>query len=151
MTIDVRTGSPEETLDLGRRLAPSLTAGDVVLLSGRLGAGKTLFVAGIAEGLGIDEPIVSPTFVIARVYRGGFLPLVHADVYRLQTAAEFDDLELVDLAADGVLVVEWGEAVESVVPDDHLLVRIEVVDDGERRIAFEPRGSWSRRHLGVAS
>ena len=89
-----RTDSPEETLSLGRRLSSILGPGDVVLLGGRLGTGKTLLTAGIAEGLGVPDPIASPTFVIARVYLDGFLPLVHADVYRLGSILEFEDLDL---------------------------------------------------------
>ena len=85
MTFEIRTTSSDETLALGRRFAALLTAGDIVVLSGRLGAGKTLFASGVASGLGIAERITSPTFVIEQVYRDGFLPLLHADVYRLGT------------------------------------------------------------------
>ena len=111
MTITITANSPDETRGHGRRLAPLLTAGDVVVLSGRLGSGKTLFVSGVAEGLGIAEQITSPTFLIAKTYRNGFLPLLHADVYRLGSVAEFDDLALIDQASDGALMIEWGAAV----------------------------------------
>jgi len=148
---EIISHSPEETVDAGRRLAAMLTAGDVVLLAGRLGVGKTLFVAGIGEGLGIDEPITSPSFILARTYRSGFLPLVHADVYRLSTIAEFEDLDLFVEAEDGVLVVEWGDAIESIVPEDHLVIRFTVDGDGTRRLTFEPHGSWERRSVGTAA
>lgn len=92
MNIDIRTSTPDETLLLGWRFAALLTAGDVVALSGRLGAGKTLFVSGVASGLGISAQITSPTFLIEKVYRDGFLPLIHADVYRLGSVGEFEDL-----------------------------------------------------------
>ena len=145
---EVRSTSPQETLALGRRLATLLEAGDVVLLSGKLGSGKTLLVSGVAEGLGITDPIVSPSFIIVREYRDGFLPLVHADVYRLGSTAEFDDLELPDSADEGVLLIEWGGAVSSSVPADHLVIHIEVADEHERRFRFEPNGRWVDRSLG---
>ena len=132
MSISVTTANPDETMAFGRKLAALLTAGDVVVLTGRLGAGKTLFVAGIADGLGINTRITSPTFLIAKIYRDGFLPLVHADVYRLSSVAEFDDLGLLDSGADGAVVIEWGEAVADALPADRLVVAL--VIDGDRRI-----------------
>ncbi len=118
----------------------------MVLLAGQLGAGKTLVAAGVADGLGVDEPVTSPTFVIVRSYQG-FLPVHHADVYRLDTTGEWDDLDLLTLAAEGVLLIEWGDAVAGAVPADHLLVEIAVVDEKTRRISLIPHGSWSRRPL----
>ena len=109
--IDVKTDGPSETLALGQRLASILQPGDVLLLNGRLGTGKTLLTAGIAEGLGVTVPVASPSFLLVRRYDDGFLPLIHADVYRLASIAEFDDLELEEEAADGVLVIAWGGAV----------------------------------------
>ena len=148
MSLTLTTTSPAETLALGRRLAALLTAGDIVLLSGRLGAGKTLFVSGVAEGLGIEERVTSPTFVISRIYRGGFLTLVHADVYRLGSLAEFEDLELPDDGLDGVVVVEWGEAISKSIGDDHLSIDIAI--DGDNRIfTFRQCGSWAIRSLEV--
>lgn len=146
MNLQISTHSPADTLALGRRFAAVLTAGDVVLLSGRLGSGKTLFAAGIAEGLGITERITSPSFVISRIHRDGFLPLVHADVYRLGTQAEFDDLELPDDAADGVLLIEWGNTVVAGLGESHLVVRIDVEHE-VRVFTFTPRGSWTERSL----
>lgn len=146
MNLQISTHSPADTLALGRRFAAVLTAGDVVLLSGRLGSGKTLFAAGIAEGLGITERITSPSFVISRIHRDGFLPLVHADVYRLGTQAEFDDLELPDDAADGVLLIEWGNTVVAGLGESHLVVRIDVEHE-DRVFTFTPRGSWTERSL----
>ena len=146
--IEIRTTSPDETLALGRRLAPHLTTGDVLLLSGPLGTGKTCLASGIAEGLGVGVPLVSPSFLIARTYRDGFLPLVHADVYRLGSLAELDDLELTAEAADGVLLVEWGDAVASGLPQDHLVIRIVRQEAGVRTFRFEPKGTWCERDLG---
>lgn len=145
--ITTRTDTPAETLALGRRLASVLAPGDIVLLGGRLGTGKTLLTAGIAEGLGVTDPIVSPTFVIARVYLDGFLPLVHADVYRLGSILEFEDLDLEETAASGVLVIEWGEAVEDAIAEDRLVIEIEIDGESARRFRFLPHGSWMERSL----
>jgi tRNA threonylcarbamoyladenosine biosynthesis protein TsaE len=148
MTITVTTTSADETKALGRRLAPLLTAGDIVVLAGRLGAGKTLFVSGVAEGLGISGRVTSPSFVIARTYTDGFLPLVHVDVYRLGSLAEFDDLDLVDDGAEGAVIIEWGEAIIDVLPSDRLTVTLEM-DGDHRSISFEPEGTWCDRDLAV--
>lgn len=150
MSIEIISSSPDDTLALGRRFAPLLTAGDIVLLSGRLGAGKTLFVSGVAQGLGIRDRITSPTFIIARIYRDGFLPLVHADAYRLGSLAEFHDLELPDDGLDGAVLIEWGDAIAESLPMDRLIVHFEIEGD-ERRITFEPQGSWTERNLAVLS
>ncbi|MEZ5174654.1 MAG: tRNA (adenosine(37)-N6)-threonylcarbamoyltransferase complex ATPase subunit type 1 TsaE [Acidimicrobiia bacterium] len=146
--MSVITSRPDETMALGRKLAPLLTAGDVVVLSGRLGCGKTLFVAGIAEGLGITKPVTSPTFLIARTYDEGFLPMIHVDVYRLGSISEFEDLALVDRGYRGVIVIEWGEAVAEVLPSSRLTVAFEMEGD-QRTISFVPAGTWCDRDLGV--
>lgn len=144
--IAIPTDSPAATRAVGRRLAALLRPGDIVLLAGRLGSGKTMFAAGVAEGLGVDEQVTSPTFVLVHEHHG-FLPLVHADVYRLGSSAEFDDLELPAIAEEGVLLVEWGDAVASSVPPDHLLVELVVVSETERRIELRPMGTWGTRPL----
>jgi tRNA threonylcarbamoyladenosine biosynthesis protein TsaE len=144
---EVSTTSPTETLALGRRLASLLRSGDIVLLAGRLGAGKTLFASGIGEGLGVEEQLTSPSFILARVHEG-FMPVVHADVYRLGSSAEFEDLDLPEQARDGVLLIEWGDAVAQGVPEDHLLVRIEIAGENERSFRFLPSGVWAERDLG---
>jgi tRNA threonylcarbamoyladenosine biosynthesis protein TsaE len=140
------SASPAETLALGRRLAGLLRPGDVVLLVGRLGAGKTLLASGIAEGLGVQDPVTSPSFVILRSY-DGFLPLHHADVYRLTSTGEFDDLDLFSSAADGVVLIEWGDVVAGAVPPDHLVVDIHILADDARRISFTGAGDWQTRAL----
>lgn len=145
--IEVRTDAPSETLALGHRLASILQPGDVLLLSGRLGTGKTLLTGGIAEGLGITVPVTSPSFVIARHYNDGFLELIHADVYRLGSVAEFEDLELEESASDGVLVIEWGEAVAQAVTEDRLDIDISMEGETGRTFRLIPRGSWSSRPL----
>lgn len=147
--IEVRCATPEDTESLGGRLASSLRPGDVVLLAGGLGAGKTLFTKGLATGLGVDEPVVSPSFVLVREYRSGFMPVIHADVYRLGSMNEFDDLDVLEMSKEGVLVIEWGSAVETALPHDHLRVEFEVDDDGSRTLRFVREGSWVDRDLGA--
>lgn len=144
--IEIATSTPAETLALGRRLAAVLQVGDIVLLAGRLGAGKTLFAAGIGEGLGVAEPLTSPSFILARAHEG-FMPVVHADVYRLGSSAEFEDLDLPEQARDGVLLIEWGDVVAHGVSEDHLMVEISIVGESERTFRFAPSGSWTERPL----
>ena len=136
---------PGDTADLGARLAALLRPGDVVVLSGPLGAGKTLFTSGIAAGLGVEEPVISPSFILTREYSSGFLPLIHADIYRLTTRNEFDDLDLLAQSSHGVLVIEWGDVVEPILPPDHLRVDFEVNDDEARTITLVPFGGWQAR------
>jgi tRNA threonylcarbamoyladenosine biosynthesis protein TsaE len=120
-----------------------------LVLAGGLGAGKTVFTRGLATGLGVDEPVVSPSFVLVRQYRSGFMPVTHADVYRLGSVNEFDDLDVLDMSKDGVLVIEWGEAVESALPRDHLRIEFDIHDNDARVLRFVTEGSWSDRVLGV--
>jgi len=148
MNTEIRTSSPDETMSLGRKFAALLTAGDVVALSGRLGAGKTLFVSGVANGLGISARITSPTFLIEKIYRDGFLPLIHADVYRLGSVGEFEDLELADEGRDGAVLIEWGDAIADSLPPDHLVIHFEIEGE-DRLIGFQPHGTWSKRDLGA--
>ena len=143
--MDLVSESPEQTLDIGRRLARILRAGDVLLLSGRLGSGKTLLVSGIAEGMGVQEQVTSPSFVLVHEY-DGFLRIIHADMYRLGSIGEFHDLELTGEVRDGVLIVEWGNVVASAVPD-HLLVEIAITGESIRLLHFVPVGSWAQRSL----
>jgi tRNA threonylcarbamoyladenosine biosynthesis protein TsaE len=123
MQLSVET--PEAMRELGERLATHLQPGDLVVLSGRLGAGKTTLAQGIGTGLGVSSAVLSPTFVIARVHRDGRLPLVHVDAYRLATIAEVDDLDLDASLDESVTVVEWGDGLVEGLSADRLLVRIE--------------------------
>ena len=145
--IELASQDVAETMGIGRRLAALCRPGDVVSLCGRLGSGKTAFAGGLAEGLGIEEPVTSPSFVLMRRYDSGFTPLVHVDVYRLGSLGEFDDLDVFDEATDGVLLVEWGNAVAASLPKDHLVVEIEVDGETSRRLRFRPSGSWIDRPL----
>lgn len=146
--IEAHCPTEAETQAVARRLAALLRPGDVILLTGGLGVGKTLFTGGIASGLGVEEQVLSPSFVIVRQYKTGFLPVVHVDVYRLGSLNEFDDLEVFDLAANGVLVIEWGDALEGAIPEDHLRVDFIVEPDSSRVLHLIPNGSWLDRDLG---
>lgn len=132
--------SPEETRSLGERLGAALAAGDVVLLSGELGAGKTVFVQGLARGLGFEGAVSSKSFVLMGQYTGR-VTLYHADLYRLDAPEEVEDLALEEIAADGALVVEWPERAWDVLPPEHLLVRFEVSRDDVRTLAAEAHGA----------
>jgi len=143
---------PEEadTLEFGRRLGAELRAGDLILLDGPLGAGKTVVTRGIARGMGISAPITSPTFVIARVHHpdsGGRPALVHVDAYRLGGLEEIDDLDLdTDLDTEAAVVVEWGEGLAERLAEDYLLVRLRRREDDVRELTLEPRGAgWAER------
>lgn len=146
--IEVRCPLPEDTEALGGRISSHLRPGDVVVLAGALGTGKTLLAKGIATGLGVEEPVVSPSFVLIREYRSGFLPMIHVDVYRLGSYNEFEDLDVLELAQDGVLVIEWGDAVESILPADHLRIEFEVDENEARTLRFVGEGQWATRDLG---
>ena len=119
----------------------------MIVLVGRLGAGKTAFVGGLADGLGVDERVVSPSFVLMRRYDSGFVPLIHVDVYRVGSMLEFEDLEVLELGRDGVVVIEWGDAVGPELPPDRLRVEIDVHEDESRTIRLIPLGRWSERPL----
>jgi tRNA threonylcarbamoyladenosine biosynthesis protein TsaE len=136
---------------LASKLAASLRPGDVIVLAGGLGSGKTLFTAGLAAGLGVEEPVVSPSFVLVRQYRSGFLPMVHVDVYRLGSINEFEDLEVFALAPDGVVVIEWGDAIEGAIPEDHLRVEFTVEPDATRVLRLLPGGTWLERDLELVA
>jgi tRNA threonylcarbamoyladenosine biosynthesis protein TsaE len=150
----------EDTRAFGRRLGALLRAGDLVVLAGPLGAGKTALAQGIGAGLRVAGEVTSPTFVIARVHRpdaerGGQVPMVHVDAYRLGAAtdprAEVDDLDLDAAVDDSVTVVEWGEGVVEQLADAHLRVSIDRRDDDARVVTLLPRGGdWDRRIAALA-
>jgi tRNA threonylcarbamoyladenosine biosynthesis protein TsaE len=146
--LELRTATPAATRRLGNRIGRLLRAGDVVLLAGELGAGKTVLAQGIGRGLDVTDPIKSSSFVIMNEYEGR-LRLFHADLYRLEDPAQVAELALDELAAEGVLVIEWPERAPAELPAEHLLVhldydgargrRIEVMAHGERYAALARR------------
>jgi tRNA threonylcarbamoyladenosine biosynthesis protein TsaE len=134
--------TPEDTRAVGERLGPALRAGDLLILTGDLGAGKTTFTQGLGDGLGVRGPVTSPTFVIARVHpslRGG-PELVHVDAYRLSDAAELDDLDLDTDLDEAVTVVEWGSGLAEALSSDRLELRLERADDDVRTLTLTPVG-----------
>jgi tRNA threonylcarbamoyladenosine biosynthesis protein TsaE len=153
--MDDRSGNIEllgvdDTIALGARLGRQLRAGDVVVLSGPLGAGKTVLAKGIAQALDVEGPVVSPTFVLARVHRArrdGAPAMVHVDLYRLldqesvDLLAELDSLDLDTDLDDAVVVVEWGEGLAERLSDSHLDIRLERTADTDARTAI---WQWSR-------
>jgi tRNA threonylcarbamoyladenosine biosynthesis protein TsaE len=125
--------SPQDTQELATVLSGYLEVGDLVVLAGDLGAGKTCFAQGLGAGLGVTERITSPTFTLVNRYESGRIELHHLDVYRLDDIAETLDLDLPELLEVGVTVIEWGEEIDDVLPVDHLTVRLgfpDVADDG---------------------
>ncbi|MFC2011913.1 tRNA (adenosine(37)-N6)-threonylcarbamoyltransferase complex ATPase subunit type 1 TsaE [Chloroflexota bacterium] len=138
--LELVSSSPEETQKLGMRIGELTLPGDVFLLVGELGAGKTCLTQGIAWGLGIEEYALSPSFVIMRELYGR-LPLYHIDLYRLDNIEESLDLGLDDyLYGEGVCVVEWAEKALSILPSEHLLIRIDYLSDTGRKLKMEPSG-----------
>ena len=133
---------PGETRRLGHRLGRLLRPGDVVLLSGELGAGKTVFVQGVARGLGFEGSVSSKSFVLLGEYPGR-ITLYHADLYRLEAPEQAIDLALDEVSAGGALVVEWPERGEGIFPPDHLLVRFAVSGENSRALTFEAAGPRS--------
>ena len=129
------THSPEETRALGARLADVLQGGEVIAFTGDLGAGKTAFVSGMAQALGVDERVTSPTFTIVNEYEGGRLPLFHFDMYRLGSADELFHIGWeAYLARGGVCAVEWSENVDEAIEDDAIRISITRGEDDNSRV-----------------
>lgn len=140
--MQITTQSMEETLKFGRNLALQLTSDSVVSLNGTLGAGKSVLVRGVAGGLGIDpESVTSPTFTLWQTYQGQNT-LHHLDAYRLNSIDDFYDLggeELFEMP--GIKLIEWGDRIQAALPDDHLRVELEVVDETVRQISIASFGN----------
>ncbi len=146
--LELISHSPEQTQKLGKHIGELAVAGDVFLLVGDLGAGKTCLTQGIAWGLDINEYTLSPTFVIMRELYGR-LPLYHIDLYRLDRIEESLDLGLDDyLYGRGVCVVEWAEKALSILPTEHLLIKISYLSDTERSFQIKPSG---QRYLEIVA
>lgn len=145
-----KTATAEATKQLASTLAPYLHAGDVVILTGDLGAGKTQFVQGVAAGLGVSGEVTSPTFNILLAYEGGALPLYHFDLYRLEDAAQLDDIAYYEtIEGEGASFVEWGEKFPEAMPYGYLEITIGVAEDGSRKVQAHAYGDRARRLLFV--
>ena len=147
-SLSLKSKSPAHTRRIGARLGRLLQAGDIVLLSGELGSGKTCLVQGIAQGLGIPDPVTSKSFVLLGEYQGR-LTLYHGDLYRLENPLEAEELALTEYCAEGALVVEWADRAWGVFPPEHLLVTLEISGARERDLALEARGERYERLLAA--
>jgi tRNA threonylcarbamoyladenosine biosynthesis protein TsaE len=140
-TMDFFSRGPEQTRRIGRRLGGALQAGDVICLQGDLGAGKTTFVQGIANGWGSLDSVSSPTFIIVNVYRrGDEARLFHMDAYRLDSTPEAEELDLDSMLAQGPLLIEWPERMDGLVPDERLWISLEHINEEEREMKFKASG-----------
>lgn len=128
MTEVIESLREQDTYDLGKKLGESCKAGDIILLNGDLGVGKTVFTKGFGKGLGIEEPISSPTFTIMQIYEQGRLPLYHFDVYRIADPEEMDEIGYEDyFFGKGVCLIEWASLIEELIPEHATEIRIEKV------------------------
>lgn len=144
--MQVVAGDTREVIQWGKKLGQLLEAGDVICLFGELGSGKTTFAQGIAAGLGVTDPVTSPTFTLINMYSGR-LPFYHADLYRLEDPAQLEDLGLEEFFyGDGVFAVEWADRLDKHTPEDFLEIRIDYLPDSQngRRITFLPHGGRYR-------
>ena len=131
----ITSHSAVETIHHGRQLGEKLRSGDVLAMTGELGAGKTCFVKGVAAGLGVMQEITSPTFTLINEYRGGRLPLVHIDLYRLETVREAANIGIEDyLGGPGVTVIEWAERIASLLPPRTIHIQLEWCGENARTI-----------------
>lgn len=147
MRLELRAPGAEDTRAVGEALAGIMRPGDALALTGELGAGKTTLVQGIARGLGVTDEVLSPTFTLVREYRDGRLPVFHVDVYRLDRVQDVIDLGLDDGLDEGVMLVEWGDAIAGLLPESSLRVELSA-DPGteQRRLILTPLGpSWAAR------
>ncbi len=140
-TIEFFSRSPEQTRRIGMRLGSLLTAGDVICLQGNLGAGKTTFVQGLAQGWGTIDSVSSPTFVIVNQYRranGGLI--FHLDAYRLESVPEAEELDFDVMLADGALIIEWPEKLDGLIPADRLWINLDYMAEEHRQMRFNAHG-----------
>ena len=139
--MDFFSRSPEQTRRVGSRLGGALQAGDVICLQGELGAGKTTFVQGIAQGWGSLDSVSSPTFILVNMYRRADEDqLFHMDAYRLESTPEAEELDLDSMLAQGALLIEWPERMDGLIPTERLWVNLEHIDDEERQMKFKATG-----------
>lgn len=150
MELVLESNSPDETKRLASTLSPLLNVGDTLALLGDLGAGKTCFVQGLAQGLSVpaETRITSPTFTLINEYFGGRVPLIHVDLYRLEHENELPNLGLEERLDCGIGVVEWADKFK-VLPSDHLKLAIEIVSEETRRFNFTSNGKHSQKILSM--
>lgn len=140
---EFKTQSPDETYGLGVKVANLLQEGDIICLAGNLGAGKTVFVQGMASALDVEDIVTSPTFNILNVYEGRF-PVYHFDLYRLDHSSELTDVGFYEYTSgnDGVAIIEWPDKFPEELPDNYLWIDIKHGDiDSERLLVFRPQGA----------
>jgi tRNA threonylcarbamoyladenosine biosynthesis protein TsaE len=139
--MDFFSRSPEQTRRVGSRLGGALQAGDVICLQGDLGAGKTTFVQGIAQGWGSVDSVSSPTFILVNMYRrADQSQLFHMDAYRLESTPEAEELDLDSMLAQGALLIEWPERMNGLIPNERLWVNLEHIEEEEREVKFKATG-----------
>lgn len=139
--MDFFSRSPEQTRRVGSRLGGALQAGDVICLQGELGAGKTTFAQGIAQGWGSVDSVSSPTFILVNMYRRADESLLfHMDAYRLESMLEAEQLDLDSMLAQGALLIEWPERMNGLIPNERLWVNLEHIDEEEREMKFKATG-----------
>ena len=140
-TLKLISEDPEQTRRLGMRLGGALQSGDVICLQGNLGAGKTTFVQGIAQGWGSLDSVSSPTFILVNVYRrADGSQLFHMDAYRLYSTPEAEELDLDSMLAEGALIIEWPERMQGLIPAERLWVGFEPISEQERALKFTATG-----------
>lgn len=146
------TDDVEATRAAAAAVAELVVAGDLLVLVGDLGAGKTAFTQGFARALGVEEPVTSPTFTLANRYRGS-MTVNHLDAYRVEAVGEAEDLAIPELLEDGVTLVEWGDNILPALPAGHLEIRITLGEgDDDRILEITPRGSaWQARSRALAA
>jgi tRNA threonylcarbamoyladenosine biosynthesis protein TsaE len=133
--------SPEQTRRIGMRLGSALKKGDVLCLQGELGAGKTTFVQGIAQGWGSLDSVSSPTFIIVNVYRRtDGAQLFHLDTYRLESQPEAEELDIDSMLSEGILIVEWPERLGNLIPEERLWIKLDHIADEQRQMLFNAKG-----------
>ncbi len=129
--------SSDETIEYGKKLGESFIGGEILFLTGDLGSGKTCLTKGIALGLGIDDVVTSPSFTLMNIYEGRSLTLYHIDLYRLNSQDDYFDLDVDEyISPNSVVIMEWGDKFINNIPYSYLLIKIDILNDSNRKIAF---------------
>ena len=143
--MNISINSEQEMINFGLKLGRLLKGGEIIELIGDVGSGKTTLVKGLAKGLGINNIIQSPSFTISRLYRSNNIDLIHYDFYRLNDAGiMLDEIKESSTNSDNIIVIEWGEAVDSVLPKDRVNIRITTIDENKRLVEVKPFGPNSK-------